>query len=122
MSRWFRIAEEEKKKYQYDFYIRQKLDEGYPYIGMTQDESNDAFKEYVESKASELKSKVPGIESYTLDFNNIWYHAGAVLHIITNDIIQPVYIDRLFKDVRDRTSKGNEFIDWVEVIPGDYNV
>lgn len=122
MSRWFRVAEEEKKKYQYDFYIRQKLEDGYPYAGMTQDESNDAFIKYVEDKAKEIQSKVPSVESYTLKFDDLWYNAGAVLHIITNDIIQPVYIERLFKDVRDYTNKGNEFIDWVEVIPGDYNV
>lgn len=120
MSRWLRVAEE--KKYQYSFYIRQKLEDGYPYAGMTQDESNDAFIKYVEDKAKEIQSKVPSVESYTLKFDDIWYNAGAVLHIITNDIIQPVYIERAFKDVRDRTSKGNEFIDWVEAIPGDYNV
>ena len=120
MSRWFRVAEEEKKKYQYNFYIRQNLENGYPYTGMNQDESNEAFEKYVTDKAKEIQSKVPSVESYSLKFNDIWYNAGAVLHVVTNDIIQPVYIERIFEEgIR---NGSNNFIDWIEIIPGDYNV
>ena len=114
MSRWFRVAEEKRTK-TYSFYIRQNINNGYPYIGMTQDESNDAFKQFVETKAEEVKNTIPGVINYTLKFDDIWYNAGAVFKVELTGDTKITDIEKIF----DEDFLDSKFIDWIEVIPGD---